>query len=255
MTSPFIRTVLLLGGLLLTVAALATPAAATITFSGASVMGVNAGGAGVGYAYGENATGLIGNGGGQLANSAFIATGTLPAIPSFLNTAVTPDLVFSLASVGSYTFTLYRTDFGSPVRALNLFFNGVAKPGISAYELLGSTSFSATGSTNLVPLATNSLETVTGSGTLAYDDGSDTVTLTALNFQNGITVTGFTIGSQTLTAGGPTTNLGVATFTLEVTADAVANVPEPTSMALLSTGLIAFGLIRRRCCYAPKALT
>jgi hypothetical protein len=245
MTSSFIRAVPLLGGLLLTFAAFAAPAAA-ITFSGASVMGVNAGGAGVGYAFGENSTGLIGNGGGQLANSAFIATGTLPAIPSFLNTAVTPDLAFSLASVGSYTFTLYRTDFGSSVRALNLFFDGAANPGISAYELFGSTSFSATGSANLVPLATNSLVTVTGSGTLAYDDGSDTVTLTALNFQNGMTVTGFTIGSQTLTTGGATTNLGVATFTLNVTADSVADAPEPTSIALLSAGLIIFGLIRRR---------
>ena len=68
------------------------------------------------------------------------------------------------------------------------------------------------------------------SGALSYDDGTDTVTLTGLQW-----------------VGDPySSTLTVQMITLLVTADGGGAAPEPGSLLLIGSGLASLGLLKRR---------
>lgn len=228
-----------------TILAIAAPAsAAPLTFSGASTFGVFSGGGSNGYNFGENSSGLITNGGGQVVNSGYMSNGVVSLTPTLINTAATPDLAIDLSGIGSHTFTMYASNgFGGDQAAINLFFDGNANPGISAYSTRGNPSFFALSAPGVIPLNSNNVGTVTGSGTTSYDNGAYTVTLSALTWGGTVSLNNYALGAQTASAGSG--NAEAVTFTLDVAADATS-VPEPTGLAILTAGLAALGFTRRR---------
>ncbi|MEI7710830.1 MAG: PEP-CTERM sorting domain-containing protein [Rhodospirillales bacterium] len=208
-----------------------------LTFEGFSISGASANGVGNGYSNGENESGP-GNG----ANAAYLATGTSTPSPSYINTSKTSNLGVSISTPGNYVFTAYGVyQFGGASRVMNLFFGAAASPQISAWTSNNGGTFFADNSSNLVGFT--GLPLVTGSGSLSYDDGTDTVTLTSLSIDPNYSGMS-SIGSQTVSGSGGGPVMAV-TFNLSVTADGVG-VPEPASMALLGCALAGLGAVRKR---------
>ncbi|MDR3441048.1 PEP-CTERM sorting domain-containing protein [Telmatospirillum sp.] len=200
-------------------AAFALPAfASPLTLEGLSIEGVTANGSSVGYYYGENATGAVTNSAGTLdVNLATVSTGSPVAN---LNSGYSSNLNYSLSTPGSYRFTVsHAPDIGGPGESINIFFDNGGSPKISAWALKNSTSFLAEGAPNTIPFEGFNNPLVAAANSLIYDNGSETVVLTALNFEE-----------------------SSASFTLNVTADApTQNVPEPATLSLIGAGLIVIG--------------
>ena len=234
-----------LAAVLLIAAVSGTPAhAAPLTFAGASVMGSGSNGESVGFAYGENSTGPIQNGQGAVdVSTAYLAPGGPNTSPAYLNNAVTPNIAFALSSPGLYAFTLYyAADIASSYRALNLFFGASAAPGISVWTQTGSTVFRADGSGNLVPLSSPNNQFVNGSGTLFFDDGDVTVTLTSLTIYAPY-ASASPVGSTTLSDPNAST-VEAAAFVLTVSANTL--VPEPGAIFQMGAAIVGLGVCRRR---------
>jgi hypothetical protein len=145
-------------------------------------------------------------------------------------------------SLGTNTLFLESLDwtagFGVATGGVDLFFNGSAMPGISAstiptFDKTVTPGFQVIGSglttTDLADAAVNS------AASLSYDDGTNTVTLTGLQWVG---------GSGTNPYGA---SLTVQQVTLVMTADqASTSAPEPGSYLLIGAGLGLLGLLRRK---------
>jgi len=142
---------------------------------------------------------------------------------------------------GTYTLYLGTGDwtagFGVLHGGVNLFFDGVSAPGISAYldPTFDQTDFSSPFLANGAAItASEANSDIAGAGTLSYTNGTGaTVTLTGLQWVGGS-------GSNPYTAG-----LTVIRADLTVSG-AASGVPEPGSIVLLGTALLVIGGTRRR---------
>ena len=120
---------------------------------------------------------------------------------------------------------------------INLFFGGRLTPGISAhtspvFDKTTATAFTVTGSAFDTISVTNGL--IKASGSLSFDDGTNTVLLTGLQWVGGA-------GSNPYSS-----SLTVQKLTLSVTADASGTgAPEPGSLMLIVAGLGAVAMFRR----------
>lgn len=228
--------------------ALAAPGLAhAITIEGLSIGGTQNDGSGDGYTDGESTSGLItDDDGNQVINTAYLATGTPSTSPTLLNSSAVSSIGYAMTVPGAYTFTAYLPgSAGSSYQSLNLFFGNDTQPGISAYTLVDDSFFAADGSDNLIPLSldiNDDPNTVTGSGSLSYDDSVDTATLTALAIASSFA--GESLGWQNA-GDADTNNYEVATFTLNVTSDSPSSVPEPASIELIGLGVLCLATLRR----------
>jgi hypothetical protein len=142
---------------------------------------------------------------------------------------------------GTYTLFLETGDwtsgFGVAHGGVNFFFDGLATPGISAYldpifDKNGPTNAFLADSASVT--ASETATDVAGAGTLTYTNGSGaSVTLTGLQWVGGS-------GSNPYNA-----NLTVIRADFSVSS-AGAGVPEPGSMILLGSALLAIGGACRR---------
>jgi hypothetical protein len=143
---------------------------------------------------------------------------------------------------GTHTLFLETPDwtaaFGVNHGGVNFFFDGIATPGISAYldpifDKDGPTNAFLANSSSVTASETNS--DIAGSGTLTYTNGSGaSVTLTGLQWVGGS-------GSNPYNA---SMTVIRADFVVRDAAD--AGVPEPGSMVLLGSALLAIAGTRRR---------
>jgi PEP-CTERM motif-containing protein len=144
-------------------------------------------------------------------------------------------------SLGTNVFFFESSDwtagFGVTTGGLNLFFNGSALPGISAFttatfDQAVTPGFQVTGS----GLTTTDLAdaNVNSSGSLSFDDGTNTVTLTGFQWVGGSGANPYD------------SSLTVQQVTLTMTADQGTATPEPGSFLLIGGGLGIVGLFCRR---------
>lgn len=190
--------------------------------------------------------GNVSSGSGQWG--IFLASGTYSASPNYYNTNTTSGLSVDL-SAGSYTFFATFVA-GNEYGATNIWFDGNAAPGISVFSGTASSignpaSFSAENATGQELYNTpNGNQPVTGSGSLTYDNGTSTVTLTAyeLNSVSDVLSAGVPL-IDFISSSGSQAPQGLR-FSLNVTND--APVPEPASAALLGAGVMVLGLGRGR---------
>lgn len=149
---------------------------------------------------------------------------------------------------GTYSFYGFTDSFNVGYGALNLFFNGdTVNPGISVYGLPTNDStvfpaYSADSSTNT---PNESLAGVAGSGSLVYNDGTNTISLTNFQWANASAYNLDRVNSVTTS---PDTALDtVVRFDLNVVSNSeAAPTPEPASLMLLGGGLTAIFFARRK---------
>jgi hypothetical protein len=201
-----------------------------ITFIVTDTAGNITGGGNVSY----NASGTWGE---------YVATGGVAANPSYVNTTSTnPNLALDLAA-GTYTYSAYLVA-AAAAGATALFFDGHTSPGISVLSaanaaVAGTSGYTAWSST---VLALGGSSYATGSGSLSYDNGVSTVTLTDYQAYDdtALAAIGFAgVGPTDLTPWG--SGYYAVTFTLKVSND----VPEAPSAWLLLPAVAGLGLLRR----------
>jgi hypothetical protein len=191
-------------------------------------------------AFNANADGSTNNGGITSTSGCCQNIAVEPG--TFANGADATALPITL-SLGTNVFFLESQDwtagFGVATGGLNLFFNGSALPGISAsttptFDKTVTPGFQVIGG----GLTTTDLtdNNVNSSGSLSFDDGTNTVTLAGLQWVGGSGANPYN------------SSLTVQQVTLSMTADQGNATPEPGSFLLIGGGLGIVGLIRRSRC-------
>lgn len=189
-------------------------------------------------AFNANADGSTNNGG--ITSTSGCCQNILVEEGAFTNAANPVALPITLA-LGTNVFFFESSDwtagFGVATGGLNLFFNGSALPGISA-------STTTTLDQSVTPgfqvtaggLTTTDLAdaNVNSSGSLSFDDGTNTVTLTGFQWVGGSGANPYN------------SSLTVQQVTLSMTADQGTATPEPGSFLLIGGGLGIVGLLSRR---------
>lgn len=218
-----------------------TPARADVVLTGLSFTRTDASG------YAGASGGNVSSGSGQWG--IFLASGAYSSAPSYYNTDQISGLSVDL-SAGTYIFFatfVADNDYG----ATNIWFDGNANPAISVFSGVASSignpaPFVAESASGQELYNTpNGNQPVTGSGSLIYDNGTSTVTLSSYELDS---------VAKVVAAGVPDIGFGTASgsqqpqgmqFTLVVTDD--TSVPEPASAAVLCAGAIflIFGRTRK----------
>ncbi|MBW4092117.1 MAG: hypothetical protein HIU82_13565 [Proteobacteria bacterium] len=223
---------------LLAVSVLASgaPARADIILSGAAFSGTNSTG-----------TGPIGYGTTTAPNgyTLFMANGAFSSSPDYINTAkATSDLGFALTA-GTHVVSGYMDYGGLAYGATSLFFGGSDTAGISVYaaqtnSLSSVPTFAADG--NLLRSVTGT--NADGAGSLSYDNGTQTVTLTDYILASTTLISSLNVpqvGTGATSGSGPTIGFEM---TLSVTNDTTV-VPEPMSIALIVPAIGGLLVARR----------
>jgi hypothetical protein len=151
---------------------------------------------------------------------------------------VTLPLALSLGSNDVYLESSdWTVNFGVATGGVNLFLDGLTTPGISAFTTPTFDQTVTPGfdviAAGLVTASLNN-DNIDSSGSLSFDDGADTVTLTGLQWVGGS-------GSNPYDS-----SLTVQKVTLFVSEDSLGTAPEPASLLLIGGGLSALLLLRRR---------
>ena len=224
-TRAILRSLATAACLILTAAVLIPQAQATmITLSGATAFNANSDGS-------WNNAGITGTGGccQNISVEPDTFTGFGNAVLP-LTLALGTDVLY----LESSDWTAF---FGVTTGSVNLFFDGNLSPNISAsttttYDQTSATTFAVIGS----GLSTASLSdaSIDSANSLSYDDGTDTVTITGLQWVGGSGTNPYS-ASQT-----------VQRVTLLVTADGASTTPEPGSLLMIAAGLTALGIIGRK---------
>lgn len=212
------------------------PARADIILSGVAFSGTNSTGTGpIGYGTTTAPAGY----------TLFMSSGGFSSTPTYINTAqVTPDLDYALTT-GTDVISGYMSYGGLTYGATSLFFGGSTTAGISVYasqtsSLTSIPTFAADGN----PIATVTLAVVDGAGSLSYDNGTQTVTLTNYILASTSLISSLSVpqvGPHAVTGGGPTIGFEM---TLTVTNDNTA-MPEPMSLALIVPAIGGLLAVRR----------
>lgn len=208
-------------------AASASPILSTVTTINAAANGVTTPGGNATYSPGEGIWGI------------FLATGALSTTPSFLNTTDTAASLDITLTSGAHQYTAYFLSDTNAV-GLTLYFDGTSTPGLSVYAAEGTPSTSVAAWTGSV-VGTDGGVT-TGTPTTNWTDGTNTVSVTGLQFYNAIDVSNLGAPGVGVHDTIPTSiTQSAVTFTLDVTA-----VPEPLSALLLLPAIGGLIAVRRR---------
>jgi hypothetical protein len=165
---------------------------------------------------------------------------------AFVVNAQTSDLGLTL-DPGTYSFYGFTNNFGVDRGALNLFFNANgSNPGISVFALPtnDSTIFPAFAADSGTSTPNLSFSLVPASGSLTYNDGINTVTLTNFQWTNSGAYNLDRVGPNSVGTDGTLDT--VVRFDLSVVSNSAEAVPEPASIMLLGGGLAAIFFVRRK---------
>jgi hypothetical protein len=163
---------------------------------------------------------------------------------AFVINTLTNDLGLTL-DPGTYSFYGFTNNFGVDRGALNLFFNANgSNPGISVFALPTNDSsvFPVLAANSGTSTPNLSFSLVPASGSLTYNDGTNTVTLTQFQWANSAAYNLDRVGPNTVGTDGALDT--VVRFDLSVVSNSA--VPEPASIVLLGGGLAAIFFVRRK---------